>query len=253
MAETSTGTQAVDRAAQLVSTVVHADAPAHLRRPAGGERTREVDDVADAHGAGAHRPGRARRLRVVRRRQPLLAVRRPPRPVGGAGPAGPPRDGADRRGHPRDRAPERDPRREGRPGRPGRLPLPARHPRLDRDRGPGPHLGARQGLLRLGSPARPDRRARAADRVHHRRPPRRCVATASPPARAAGRSPTTSSRSASPASPYPSRVHAATWSPPSASRDPPRGSRTGSTSSAATCRPTPQTSPVCCAAEPRTP
>ena len=153
MAETSTGTQAVDRAAQLVSTVVHADAPltfADLQEASGLAKSTtsrmltalERTGLVERDDAGSYVAGRA-----------LLAVRRPPRPVGGAGPAGPPRDGADRRRHPRDRAPQRHPRREGRAGRPGRLPLPARHPRLDRDRGPRAHLRARQGLLRLGRAA----------------------------------------------------------------------------------------------------
>ena len=42
------GTQAVDRAALLISTVVQADEPLVVRRPAGGLRPAEVHDVADA-------------------------------------------------------------------------------------------------------------------------------------------------------------------------------------------------------------
>ena len=63
----------------------------------------------------------------------------------------------------------------------------------------------------------------------HRRPAR---PTSYAPASAAGPAPSTSSRSGSPASPYPSGARAARWSPPSASRDPPNDSRAGSTSSA---------------------
>ena len=90
----------------------------------------------------------------------------------------------------------------------------------------------------------------ALHRRHRHRPRRAASATASGPASAARRSRSTSSRSASPASPYPSTARAATSSPRSASRDPPHGSRTGSTSSVATCRPTPRSCPRCCAAEP---
>ena len=78
----ASGTHAVDRAADLVSTVVRADEPLSLRRPPGGERPGQVDDLADAQRPRALRPARARRRRVVRRRLAVLAVRRPPRPVG---------------------------------------------------------------------------------------------------------------------------------------------------------------------------
>ncbi len=145
---------------------------AQLRRPAGGQRAGEVDDLADADRPRARRPARARRDGVLRRRQPVLALRRPARPLGGAGAARPPGDGAARRGDPRDRAPERHPRRPGRPGRPGRQPLPARHPRLDRDRGPPALLGPRQGLLRLGRAAGRRRAPRGPDREHDHRPRR---------------------------------------------------------------------------------
>ena len=57
---------------------------------------------------------------------------------------------------------------------------------------------------------------------------------------------------ARPASPYPSRARAATSSPPSASRDPPPGWRAGSTSSAASSRTTRRSSRRCCAAAPTT-
>ena len=70
-----------------------------------------------------------------------------------------------------------------------------------------------------------------------RRPPRRasptaprCAPTSRAPAPGAGRSPSTSSRSGSPGSPYPSAARATRWSPRSASRAPPNDSRPGSTS-----------------------
>ena len=80
---------------------------------------------------------------------------------------------------PRDRAPLGDPRRAGRPGGAGRLPLPARHPRLDRDRGPGAHLGPRQGVLRLGRAAGPDGRPSSGSPSRPSPTPSSCAATAS--------------------------------------------------------------------------
>ena len=56
-------------------------------------------------------------------------------------------------------------------------------------------LGARQGLLRLGRAADPRRPARAADRRDHHRPAAAAPATAPAPASAAGHSPRTSWRS----------------------------------------------------------
>src|SRR6185436_9897077 len=51
-----------------------------VRRPAGGLRPAEVHDVADADRPRALRAARATRRRQLRRRQPLLAVRRQARP-----------------------------------------------------------------------------------------------------------------------------------------------------------------------------
>ena len=117
---------------------------------------------------------------------------------------------------------------------------------------PAAHLGARQGLLRLGRAARADRRARAAHRRHHRRP-RRAAPRRRPhpqarlgrhPRRARGRAdrrrrtrPRTARRRGR--RPRHLGTHRSDW-------------RTGSTSSAAACRPTPRSSPGCCAAAPRT-
>ena len=154
------GTQAVDRAADLVATVVHADEPltfADLQDASGLAKSTTSRMLTALERTGLLERDARRHLR---RRPALLAVRRPARPVGGAGPAGPPDDGGDRRGHPRDRAPERRPRRPRRAGGPGRLPLPARHPRLDRGRRARPLLGARQGVPRLGR-ARGPARARS--------------------------------------------------------------------------------------------
>ena len=167
-----------------------------VRRPPGVQRAGQVDDLADARGAGARRPAGARRRRWLRRRQPVLAVRRAARPVGGAGPPGPPGDGAGRRRHPGVGAPLGDPRRQGRAGRPGRLPLPARDPRLDRDRRTCPHLGPRQGLPRLGSALDPRRAARQAHPRDHHQQGRRSTATAARPGAGATPPPSTSSRTA---------------------------------------------------------
>ena len=122
MADASTGTQAVDRAAHLVSTVVHADEPltfADLQESSGLAKSTTSRMLSALERGGL---ARARRRRLLRRGQHVLAVRRAARPVGGAGPAGPAGHGADRRADPRDRAPLGHPRREGRPGGPGRLP-----------------------------------------------------------------------------------------------------------------------------------
>ena len=149
---------------------------------------------------------------VLRRRPALLAVRRPPRPVGGAGPAGPARPWS---------------RSARTPARPCTSASPAatascRSPRSTRRYllgtrdwtevdVPAALLGARQGLLRLG-------RAAAARRARSRRRPRRTLADPGAlrrdgeRARERGwaRHRSTSSRSASPASPYPSSGPAAT-------------------------------------------
>ena len=111
----------------------------------------------------------------------------------------------DRRGDPRDRQPQRGPRRPGRAGRPGRLAVPPRHPRLDPGRRARALLLARQGLPRLGRRRRcPTGRSRRRPTRTPHRPGRAARRRRAQPAAAAGRSPSTSSRSGSPASPYPS-------------------------------------------------
>ena len=105
------GTQAVDRAALLVSTVVQADEPLTFADLQEACDLPEVHDVADADRPRALRAARARRRRQLRRRQPVLAVRR-----AGTTPGedlvrlAAPDAGGDRRGDPRDRQPQRRPR-----------------------------------------------------------------------------------------------------------------------------------------------
>ena len=171
---TGSGTQAVDRAAQLVADRRASRRAADLRRPPGGQRARQVDDLADARGPRARRPARARRRRVATSPAACSGCTPPGTTRGRSWSGSPARPGAARRGDPRDRAPGGHPRRPGRPGRAGRLPLPARHPRLDRGRRTRPHLRARQGASSPGarSPL-PSTLERAHPRDHHR--PRRAA------------------------------------------------------------------------------
>ena len=131
------------------------------------------------------------------------------------------------------------------PRRPGRLPLPARHPRLDRwsTCRRTPPRSARCSTPTARStcravrwppspstpstdPARFDERARA-----------RSAGAATPP-------PSTSSRSGSPASPRRCATARARWSPPSASPGPTARSRSGCSDRPAPHRPSPTSSPL---------
>ena len=87
----ASGTRAVDRAADLVATVVRADEPltfADLQDASGLAKSTTSRMLTALERSGLlERDAR----RVLRRRPPLLALRRAPRPVGRAGPAGPAR------------------------------------------------------------------------------------------------------------------------------------------------------------------
>ena len=175
---TTSGTQAVDRAALLVSTVVQADEPLTFA---------DLQEACDLPKSTTSRMLTAlERSELLERNDDgsyvagslfwLYAARHDPRR--GPGPAGRPDAGGDRRGDPRDREPQRGPRRPGRAGRPGRLAVPPRHPRLDPGRRARALLVARQGLPRLGR-RRPARRAaRAPTTATPHRPDARCAPTA---------------------------------------------------------------------------
>ena len=91
MSDAATGTRALDRAADLVATVVHADEPmsfADLQDASGLAKstTSRMLTALERSGLLERDAGR-----VLRRRPAVLALRRAARPVGGAGPARPAR------------------------------------------------------------------------------------------------------------------------------------------------------------------
>ena len=233
-AATGHGTRAVDRAADLVATVVRADEPmtfADLQDASGLAKSTtsrmltalERSGLLERDAAGSYVAGRLFWLYAARHDpwEELVRLARPAME-------------AHRRRHRRDRPPQRHPRRPRRAGRPGRLhatsSAPATGPRSTCPRTARRSARSSSPGARSPSPTATLERPTAGDHHRPRRPaPRRPTA----PASAAGRSPPTSSRSASPASPYPSSAPAATSSPRSASPGPPHGWRAGSTSSAA--------------------
>ena len=76
------GTQAVDRAAALLDLGrARRRAASRFTELSEDDRAGQVDHLAAAGRARAHRAARARRRRRVRRRPAVRAVRRPPRPV----------------------------------------------------------------------------------------------------------------------------------------------------------------------------
>ena len=164
----SSGTQALDRAVQLVSSVVQANEPlsfAELQESSGLAKSTtsrmlaalERGGLLERDDSGGYVAGSLFWLYAARHDpwEELVRLARPVMEQVG--------DDTQEIG-----APLGDPRRPGRPGRPGRLALPARDPRLDRDRRTRPHLGPGQGLPRLGR-ARPARRpaGQAHARDHH--------------------------------------------------------------------------------------
>ena len=151
----SSGTQALDRAVQLVVDGRPGRRAAVVRRPAGGDRAGQVHDLAAARRPRAGRPARARRRTAATS----------PAASSGCTPRGTTR-GSSWSGWPARRW-------SGSVATPRRRvhlsvlrgdhvvqvaqvdsQLPARHPRLDPGRRPGPHLLPRQGLPGLGR-ARP--------------------------------------------------------------------------------------------------
>ena len=150
VSDTATGTRALDRAADLVAAVVHADEPmsfADLQDASGLAKSTtsrmltalERSGLLERDPAGSYVAGRLFWLYAARH-DPWEELVRLARPVMQ-------RIGDDDR---RDGAPQRRPRRPRRPGRAGGLDLPPRHPRLDRGRRARPLLRAGQGLPRLG-------------------------------------------------------------------------------------------------------
>ena len=77
---TQGGTQAVDRAAALLTYVVEADHPVTFAEATEAAGPGPVDHLAPARGPGEHPAARALRARGVRRRPAVRALRRPPRP-----------------------------------------------------------------------------------------------------------------------------------------------------------------------------
>ncbi len=164
MPEPPSGTQAVDRAAAARLDRRARRRAARLRRDRGGLRAPQVDHLAAAGRARAHRLLERDADRRLRRRPAVLALRRPPRPLGRAGPPGPPDAGAARRGHRRDGQPRAWPAATASSTSPRST---RRYllgtPRLDRDRRArrtAPRSARCSRLRRLPLPARP---ARAAD------------------------------------------------------------------------------------------
>ena len=228
------GTQAVDRAALLVSMVVAGRRAARrsptCRRPAGSPKSTtsrmlaalERAGCSSATTTGGYVAGSLFWLYAARHDpwEELVRLARPTME-------------RDRRGHPRDRAPawsaatasSRSPR-----STPGTCSAPATGPRSTCP----PTARPRQGVPRLGrrSPCPPA----TLDAAHrgHARPTRRALRARrrrDPHARLGGH------RRRARGRPHRrrragARARAATWSPRSASRVPPAGSRTGSTSSA---------------------
>ena len=112
-----------------------ADEPLDLHRPRHRHRAGQVDRLAAAAGARAHRLVHRDDAGGVRRGLAVRALRQPARPARRAGPAG-----ASRRSRRSAQPPARpstspSPAATGRPDRAGRLDLPARHARLGRRRG----------------------------------------------------------------------------------------------------------------------
>ena len=181
------GSQAVDRAAQLLTLVVRPTArsasPSWSRTPGWPARPRhrllaalEANHLLERDATGAYRSGALFAL-LRRAARPLVAGRRgsPIRccdDVGGE------------TGETVNLA--RAPRRRGRADRAGRLHLHARRPRLDAGRRAAALLGAGQGALRLRRAAAARRPARAAHRALAARLPRRCCSASSTPSGARG-------------------------------------------------------------------
>ena len=235
----ASGTQAVDRAA----------APGR-RRSSSADEPLTFADLQEACGlaksttsrllAALERSGLLERddAGSLRRRPPVLAVRRPARPVGGAGPPGPP-DAWSAIGEDTHETVHLSVARGDRVVQVAQVdsPLPARHPRLDRDRRARPLLGARQGVPRLG------RRSTCPTGRSSSRPP--ATLTDADGAARATASATRAPRLGRHRRRARGRPHRRRRPGPRparrrrrrarASRAPPHGWRTGSTSSAASC------------------
>ena len=238
------GTQAVDRAAALLTYVVEADHP--------------VTFAEAIEAAGLARSTTSRLLSALERTQ-LLERSSTGEYVGGPlfvrYAARHDRNKqlaklatADARGgrprHRRVGAPRGQQRRPGRPHRAGRHDLPARRPRLDRRRDPAALLGTRQGAARLGGDRPAGRAAGRTHRAHPAQPHRPRGRPRGAPATAATPPPATSSRSASPASRLLSSAPRSSrrWASPG----PAPGSRDASRSSVSSSSTGPRCSPSSC-------
>ena len=177
----SSGTQALDRAVQLVSSVVQADEPlsfADLQESSGLAKSTtsrmlaalERGGLLERDDSGGYVAGSLFWLYAARH-DPWEELVRLARPV------------MEQVGEDTQESVHLSVLRgdQGRAGRPGRLPLPARHARLDRDRRTCPHLRPRQGLPRLGrarlSPTRGSRSSRRATIASKSRLDRDCATT----------------------------------------------------------------------------
>ena len=209
------GTQAVDRAAALLTYVVEADHP--------------VTFAEASEASGLARSTTSRLLAALENNRLLersatgeyvggplfVLLRRAPRPQRRAGPTGPADPRADRREHRRDGAPRGRQRRPGRPHRPGGLRPTSSVPAT------GPTSRSRRTARRSARCCSPGTCSRCPPAASRHRPahPEHPRPTSTPTSRRCARagtpSPTTSSRSAWPASQHRSSGRTGRSSPPS--------------------------------------
>ena len=227
----NTGTQAVDRAAQLLTRVVQADVPITLQRAGRGIRAGPLDHVASARRAGDPPPARARRQRHVH--APARCSRSTPRGT---------TRGRRSRGSPA-RCCARSARRPARRSTsPSRAATPSsRSPRSTRPTCSARATGCRitvpahcsalgKVLYAFGALADADAAGSSSSPRTRSPPPHDLRARVEPSASAATRSPATSSRSGSTASPPRCAVPTARCLPRSACPGPVGASATTSTS-----------------------